>query len=115
MSQLLEETNSRVIGLTKANDAEDSKSAKIIKSKDKKTCARKNRLPLRSSKGTQESVITERDHRISRYDRGEKEYLERIDKLGNVGLVEKASAWVLETPFILRKLKVRQQRVGVYI
>lgn len=58
MSNILEETIYRFIGLANANDAEDFKLAKIVKSKDekiktpgKKTCARKNRLPLRSAKG----------------------------------------------------------------
>lgn len=112
-SNLLSEENSRVLGLSKATNANNEKLGKMVKARDakikalEKTIREEEETILMLRQWDAESGVLERDQRIERLESDEKEYLEHIEKLEqellkyrNVSLIERVSGWVFGTPSI---------------
>ncbi|MCJ1344120.1 hypothetical protein MMC31_002323 [Peltigera leucophlebia] len=112
-SNLLSEENSRVLGLSKATNANNEKLGKMVKARDAKIKAlekiirEEEETILMLRQWDAESGVLERDQRIERLESDEKEYLEHIEKLEqellkyrNVSLIERVSGWVFGTPSI---------------
>lgn len=110
-SNLLDEMKSRVVQLTIAATAKDNNLAKMLKARDakiktlEKTVREEEETIATLRQWDAESGVAERDERIGRLEKDEKECLEHIEllecellKYRNVGLVEKLSGWVFGTP-----------------
>lgn len=110
-SNLLDKKTSMVFELIIAATAKDNNVAKMLKARDarikalEKTVREEKETIATLRQWDAESGVAERDERIGRLEKDEKEFLEHIEllecellKYRNVGLIEKLSGWVFGTP-----------------